>query len=97
MFALVPLAALGWFYQAQISGYSATATAYGAHTACSCRFVDGRALGQCRDDFDDPMMRLVMLSEDDDAKSVTARIPVLASQTATYREGWGCVLQPWAD
>jgi hypothetical protein len=29
------------------------------------------------------------------ARSVTARFPLLASQTATYREGWGCVLEKW--
>jgi hypothetical protein len=40
-------------------------------------------------------MELVTLSEEPAAKSVTASFPLLASTTATYREGWGCVLEPW--
>jgi hypothetical protein len=40
-------------------------------------------------------MSLVRLSEDDRAKSVTASVPLLASETATYREGFGCVLEKW--
>lgn len=38
---------------------------------------------------------MVTLAEDSAAKSVTARFPLLARQTASYREGWGCVLEPW--
>ena len=40
-------------------------------------------------------MELVTLSEDRAAKSVTARFPLLTSETATFREGWGCVLEKW--
>ncbi len=40
-------------------------------------------------------MELVSLSEDAEARSVTARMLILASDTAAYREGYGCVLQPW--
>jgi hypothetical protein len=39
----------------------------------------------------------VFLSDDADTKSVTARVPLLASATARYREGWGCLLDPWKD
>ena len=49
-----------------------------------------------RKDFE-PGMELVTLSEDAAAKTVTARFPLLASQTATYREGPGCQLEPWRD
>lgn len=97
LIALVPLALLAWFYRAPISGYATTATAYGARTACACRYVDGRPLGQCRDDFTNASMRLVLLSEDEGRQSVTARIPLLSSQVATYRKGWGCLLQPFED
>jgi hypothetical protein len=31
------------------------------------------------------------------AKSVTASIPLIASDTASYREGYGCVLDEWRD
>jgi hypothetical protein len=42
-------------------------------------------------------MGLVSLSEDPGKKSVTAKFPLLARQTAFYREGEGCVLEPWAN
>jgi hypothetical protein len=42
-------------------------------------------------------MEMVALGEDAQARSVTARFPLLAKQTATYREGWGCVLEPWKE
>ena len=64
--------------------------------ACSCSYVGGRDLSDCKKDFE-PGMALVMVSEDEDARSVTARFPFLSSQTATYREGAGCVLEPWED
>ena len=42
-------------------------------------------------------MELVSLSDDAAARSVTASIPLVASETAAYREGYGCVLQEWRD
>ncbi len=95
---LVPLtlaALLVWFWT-PISGYADAGASYGARVACSCRYIGGRSLGDCRKDFE-PGMGLVMLSEDTAAKSVTARFPLLASQTATFRDGPGCVLEPWDD
>ena len=79
----------------RVEGYAMTGSAYGARVACSCRFVGGRPLGDCRKDFE-PGMDLITLSEDTAARSVTARFPMVARQTATYREGWGCVLEPWS-
>ncbi|MCW1382341.1 hypothetical protein OLX02_05855 [Novosphingobium sp. KCTC 2891] len=90
---LLVAAVLAYFWK-PLHGYAITGTSYGARVACSCRFEGGRSLGDCRKDFE-PGMSLVSLSEDTEAKSVTARFPLLASQTATYREGWGCVLEPW--
>ena len=40
-------------------------------------------------------MALITLSEDAKARSVTARFPLLSSQTAQFREGEGCVLEKW--
>jgi superfamily II DNA or RNA helicase len=40
-------------------------------------------------------MEVVTLMEDVETKSVTARFPLVASATATYRKGYGCVLEPW--
>jgi hypothetical protein len=42
-------------------------------------------------------MELVFLSDNQSTRSVTARVPLLASATATYREGFGCVLEPWKE
>ncbi len=42
-------------------------------------------------------MEAVFLSEDADEKSVTAYVPLLASETARYRKGYGCVLEPWSE
>ena len=82
-----------WFW-APLHAYARTGAAYGARVACSCRYLGGRGLSDCRKDFE-PGMELVMLSEDTAAKSVTARFPLIASQTATYRPGFGCQLEPW--
>jgi hypothetical protein len=96
LFALVVLAAAAMYFGRPLRGYAITGASYGARVACSCRFEGGRTLGDCRKDFETGM-DLITLSEDKAAKSVTARFPLLASQTATYRKGWGCVLEPWAD
>lgn len=72
----------------------AAGTAYGARVACSCRYVAGRSLSDCAGDKLEGM-ELVHLSDDDATKSVTATIPLVASDTATYREGYGCRLQRW--
>jgi hypothetical protein len=90
------LAVAAAYFAKPLHGYAITGASYGARVSCSCRFAAGRALGDCRKDFE-PGMDLITLSEDRATKSVTARFPLLATQTATYREGWGCVLQPWSD
>ena len=84
-------AAAWWMWGEQAMGNAAAGTGYGAKTACSCRYIGGRDLDSCEQDFV-PGMALVMLSEDEAEKSVTARVPLLHSATARYREGFGCVL-----
>lgn len=94
---LAILAALaGVAYGSLLNGYATAGTAFAARIGCSCRYLGGRELRQCRSDFE-PGMALVMLSEDEEARSVTARIPLVSGATATYREGWGCVLEKWRD
>ena len=87
-------AGAAWFYRAPIAGYTSVGTAYGARTACSCRYVAGRPIGDCEKDFE-PGMEVVFLSDDPATKSVTARVPLIASASARYRDGFGCVLEPW--
>ncbi len=93
--ALVLAGVLAWYWSA-LNGYARIGAAYGARVACSCRFEGGRSLGDCRKDFE-PGMGAIMLSEDPKAKSVTARFPLLAKETATYSEGAGCMLEPWKE
>lgn len=88
------LIGLAWFYRAPISGYTQTATAYSARVACSCHYVAGRSMDDCAKDKLSGM-ELVTLKANDDAKSVTARFPLVAANTAYYREGFGCVLEKW--
>lgn len=92
--ALGALALVAWVNRAPLSGYAATGTSYAARVACSCRFVAGRDLEDCAKD-KLAGMELVSLSEDGEARSVTARFALLTSTTATYREGYGCVLEEW--
>ena len=91
---LVALLALWAAFGSAALGYARAGTAYGARVACSCRYVAGRSLQDCTKD-KLAGMELVTLSDDDETKSVTARMLILASDTATYRKGYGCVLQPW--
>jgi len=90
--ALVGAAAFA--FRAEIGGYGSVSAAYSARVACSCRFVAGRPLKDCAKD-KLAGMEAVTLVEDVEAKSVTARFPLVASATATYRKGYGCVLEPY--
>jgi hypothetical protein len=91
----VIIALLAWFWQ-PLNSYAVTGASYGARIGCSCRFVAGRELADCRSDFE-PGMRWVRLSEDASAKSVTASFALFRRQTAFFRPGEGCVLEKWTD
>ena len=87
--------AIGWaLYGETLTRTGETGTAYAARVACSCRFVAGRELRDCEKDRLEGM-ELISLSQDEAAKSVTASLPLIASDTASYREGYGCVLERW--
>ena len=88
-------AALFWQWD-EISGKASAATAFGAKTACSCHYLGGRDLDSCEGDFV-PGMGAVFLSQDDGEQSVTATVPLVSSDTAHFHEGFGCVLDSWAD
>lgn len=98
VFTLIALAvaASAWFYRAPIQGYAAAGTAYSAHVACSCRFIGNRTLEDCGKD-KLAGMELITLKEDAENKSVTARFPLITSETASFKKGYGCVLQKWQD
>jgi hypothetical protein len=96
VFVLVIAALLLLWFWKPLSNTALAGAAFGARTACSCHYVAGRSLSDCRKDFE-PGMSLIMLSVDPKEKSLTARFPLIASQTATFREGEGCVLERWED
>ncbi len=89
------VAVAAWFWR-PLKSYAVTGASYGARMTCSCRYIERRSMGSCRDDFE-PGMALVHVSEDEETHSVTARFPLLSSQTATFREGEGCVLEKWGS
>jgi hypothetical protein len=93
---VLALAFLGWLYREPLYGYAETGAAVGARTACACRYVAGRSLKDCKKDFE-PKMEAVFLSDNQDAKTVTGYVPLISSETARYRKGFGCVLDPWDE
>jgi hypothetical protein len=94
---IVAAIAIGlYIYREPIKGYADVGTSYAARVACSCRFVAGRSLEDCEKDKLDGM-ELVTLVDNPQAKSVTARFPLVTSNTAIYRKGYGCVLEKWED
>ncbi len=95
LLALIPVAAAAWFWR-PLTAYALTGASYGARLGCSCRYVEGRSIGDCRKDLG-PGMELVRLSEDRQAHAVTASFALLVHQTATFHEGEGCVLEPWEN
>jgi len=95
--AQVCVAAVAWFAnRTAITGYGQAGASYAARVACSCRYIGGRSIGDCAKD-KLAGMELVRLSDDPKSMSVTATFPLVTSQTATFREGYGCVLEPWED
>ena len=91
--ALAAAALVGWNWSA-LKAAAVTATSVGARVACACHYIGGRELKDCRRDFE-PGMGLVSLWEDEANHAITARIPLVASQTARFAPGPGCVLESW--
>lgn len=69
---------------------------YAARVTCSCRYIGGRDMASCEQD-KLPGMEQIALTDDPAAKRVTASVPLLASRYAEFREGLGCVLEPWEE
>ena len=97
IYALAALAALlvlllAWNWAA-LRARAAVGAGFGARVTCSCRYVEGRSMDSCKSD-KEPGMALVTLSDHAESRSVQASVPFLASRTARYRKGWGCLLDP---
>jgi len=81
-------------FRDEAKGYARVSAAYSARVACSCRYLGERSLKDCEKDKLDGM-EWVTLAEDEEARTITARFPLLASDTAYFVEGEGCYLVPW--
>ena len=68
------------------------AVGYGARTACACRYLGNRDLASCATDFE-PGMEMVRLTEDADARRITASVPLIAARSARFEVGYGCTLE----
>lgn len=73
-----------------IKGQARVGAAYGAHIACSCRYIEGRDMASCESD-KEAGMALVEFSDDPENKRVTASVPFLAEAVAERRGAFGCV------
>ena len=92
---LVVVAGFAWWrWGAGIRDDATAGTAYMARVACSCRYVGGREMEDCEKDRL-AGMEFIRLSDDPEFRSVTATAPFIASATANYREGYGCLLEEW--
>lgn len=78
------------FNFADIKAQAKLGVSYGAHIACSCRYIEGRSLASCKKDFE-PGMELVSVNDDVENKRVTASIALLAEAVAERRGEFGCV------
>jgi hypothetical protein len=86
------IALFAWNFSA-LRARAQVGAAFGARVACSCRYVEGRSMDSCSGD-KEPGMWAVSLKELPESRSVNAAVPLLASRTARYRNGWGCLLEP---
>lgn len=73
-----------------IKGQASVGAAYGAHIACSCRYIEGRDMASCATD-KEAGMEIVSLSDEPEHKRVTASVPFLAEAVAERRGAFGCV------
>lgn len=92
---VLALAGFAWNWRA-ITSFAETGAAYGARIGCTCHFIGGRSLTDCRKELE-RHMGLVILSENRAARSVTGTFPLLSSQTAALRDGAGCMLEKYRN
>jgi hypothetical protein len=91
LIALLAIAML-WLISSfnDIVGTARLGTAYAAHIACSCRYIEGRPLDACYSDFEQGM-GMISLTDDPSNKRVRASVPLIASAVAERRGDFGCL------
>lgn len=93
-------ALLAWKWQ-NLREEAIAGTAFAARTVCICRFVSNRPMEACKADlkvaqFGD-IASMATLTENEQQRSITSRIPLLASQSADQKRYSGCQLEPWQE
>lgn len=81
------------FWLKEQMAFAQIATAYVAKQTCSCRFVAERSLESCLVDFTQDVSQLEV-SEVPERRAVKASALGLIVETASYRPGLGCALDP---
>ncbi|WP_017667013.1 hypothetical protein [Sandarakinorhabdus sp. AAP62] len=69
------------------------AVGYVAHVTCSCRYVGGRDMASCDTDRE-PGTEIVTVEDNPEARTITARVSLLAKRTARFDPEYGCTLDP---
>jgi hypothetical protein len=70
---------------------AALAIGYIAQVTCSCRFVSGRDMASCDTDRE-PGTEVVQVTEDSAKRTITAKVPLLASRISRFDPEYGCTL-----
>jgi hypothetical protein len=96
LLALLVAAMLTAWFWTRMRGTAQVRASYAAQTGCLCRFTAQRSLASCQGD-PGIQQSWVGLHEDASAHSLTASVPLLATQTARWSPETGCVLDPWKD
>jgi hypothetical protein len=92
---LVAAIVTAWFWTRMRVTAEARAS-YAAQTGCLCRYTARRSMASCQGDAN-VKQTWVGLHEDAPTRSLTATVPLLATQTARWSPEGGCVLDPWRD
>jgi hypothetical protein len=92
---LLCLLAGGWFglKYSTTGRQAALASGYIAQVTCSCRFVSGRDMASCDTDRE-PGTEIVQVEEDSVKRTITAKVPLLASRISRFDPEYGCTLDP---
>lgn len=69
-------------------------SAYAARIVCSCRYVQGRPLDSCRQDVAIDA-GAVSLTDQPEEKRVTGSVPLMASASARWKPGYGCLMESY--
>ena len=69
---------------------------YAARVACGCRYMEGRAIGDCHKDFE-PGMEPIRIADDPATKTVTASVPLIAKRRVRFDPILGCQPERFTD